>query len=259
MRRYPVLAVLLLCLALPPAVQAETATPSLQMPLATDLSRRQISVVVTPGLTSTKKLPTPELRQARKDMFAGVDLPPETLRALADKGDGLAAQKYVRLLVRMDSASPSDVAYYGTIAVRTGRVWSLPDVVTALYQLDPATEPDDRKAAYAEMLYPHAWAGNTLALDAVIALNGEGKLFGLMSEATRQKIIERGTADGDGRVALQLAMTEARKPVRTEAETEALMQYLDLAAQGSDLAVRATAQNLLAVLKTPASAGTPTQ
>ncbi len=65
--------------------------------------------------------------------------------------------------------------------MRTGRIWPLQDAITAMHQLDPATEPSDRIQMYIQTLYAHALAGNALALDAVVDLNGEGRLFGPMS------------------------------------------------------------------------------
>jgi hypothetical protein len=104
--------------------------------------------------------------------------------------DGLAAQRYVRHLVA-NGGSDSDIAYFGSIAVATGRVWTLPETVKAMLRLDPATEPPERVKVYMAMIYPHAWAGNSLALDAVVMLNGKGRLFGEMSDRTRKQLDEQ--------------------------------------------------------------------
>jgi len=238
-------------LAAPP-VAAQTATITLDIPA--DAASRQISVKVTPGLAHTRKLPTAALRVARRTMLDGKDIGADDLRALADQNDGLAALKYTRLLVA-SGATASDIAYYGSIAVATGRVWVLPDTVAAMRRLDPGAESAARKNAYVAMLYPHAWAGNGLALDAVIDLNGEGRLFGPMSDATRLRILEQGEANGDGRAALRLALTllQARPPTasgpdasgRNAADDALLRDYLERAMAGSNLEVRATAANLL--------------
>jgi len=175
------------------------------------------------------------------------------LRALADQGDGLAAQKYVSRLMLQGGASPSDIAYYATVAISTGRVWTLPEAVDAMRLLDPETEPAARKKAYVAMLYPHAWAGNSLALDAVIDLNGEGKLFGPLSEATRQRILEQGDKNGDGRAALRLALILLQKPELTADDQATLQDYLNRAKAVENLAVRTTALNLLALQEGKAS------
>lgn len=232
------------------ALAASAQTRLITMTIAPDMSSRQVSVVVTPNLTHTDKLPTEPLRLARKAMLDDLPVNDADLRALADLNDGLAAQKYVRVLLRQGGGSASDIAYYGTIAVSTGRVWSLPDVVEALHQLDPATEPKDRIRAYAAMLYPHAWAGNALALDAVIDLNGEGKLFGPLSEDTRVRIVAQGDKIGDGRVALRLALVLLQQPKLGDKDTGLLLGYLDRAAASNNLAVMTTAANIIAMRKT---------
>ena len=233
------------------AAVAQTVPPTIlavNLTMPVDTASRQISVKVSAGLTKTRKLPTPALRAARKAMLAGTEIGPADLRALADHGDGLAAQKYVRLLATaIPPADPSDIAYYGSLAVSTGRVWSLPQAVAAMRQLDPETEPSKRKRAYIAMLYPHAWAGNTLALDAVIDLNGEGRLFGPMSEATRKRILEVDAKTG-GRIFLRLALGLMQKPDRSPAEDAQLRDYLARAAKTDNLAVKTTSSNLLALL-----------
>jgi len=220
------------------------------MPTPPDAAHAQVSVVVTKGLTRTAKLPTPALREARQAMIDGKEITPDALKALADHWDGLAAQKYVRyLLAEVPDATASDIAYYGTIAISTGRVWTLPQVVDALKRIAPATEPPARIKAYFAMLYPHAWAGNSLALDAVIDLNGAGKLFGPMSAATQKRILEQGEKGGDGRIPLRLALVLLQKPDRTEADTELAKHYLTLAEAASNLVVRTTAADLLGLIE----------
>ena len=241
------LASLALIVGLGMAAQAPADTIQLNIP--PDTEHRQISVVVTRGLTSTTKLRSPALRDARRRMMAGEDLKPEELQALADHWDGLAALKYERYLkASVADASASDIAWYGTIAVSTGRVWPLPDVVDALRELDPATEPALRKKAYVAMLYPHAWAGNSLAIDAVIDLNGEGKLFGPMSAATEKRIMAEGDKIGDGRVALHLALVLIQKPDRTQADVEMAQHYLKTAQASDNIEVKTTAANLASLL-----------
>ncbi len=67
--------------------------------------------MVDPGLRRTADLPE-ELRQPRRDMLADIEIPPDQLRALADRGDGLAALRYYRWLMDgAPTASASDVAF----------------------------------------------------------------------------------------------------------------------------------------------------
>ena len=251
------LALLLIVPAALPAL-AQTAAPAADaalLPFPAPAAARQISVTVDRGLIRTASLPV-ALRQARRDMLAGLAIADADLAALADRRDGRAAQDYVRRLVRSGTGSASDIAYYGSIAVASGRVWTLPDAVRAMLTLDPATEPRDRVATHIAMLYPHAWAGNTLALDALIALNGKGRLFGPMSEKTRARIVETGRRAGDGRVALQMALAALRDP----ADPVAARIWLTEAQGGNHLGVRTTAAALLSRLDAGTSpAGLVTQ
>lgn len=247
----PVLSVLL---SLPFAVPARAETVAedhartLSLMAAPSPESRQVSVTVRPGRQSNAGL-SAELRDARVQMLTGAGIAPDLLRALADQGDGLAAQKYVRHLLADDrSATDSDIAYYATLAVTTGRVWTLPDAVAAMRKLDPATEPPARIGAYYAMLYPHAWAGNTLALDAVIDLNGEGRLFGPLSEATRLRILDADALIGDGRAVLRMALMLLGQSAPGDADMALARDYLTRAAASGHLAVQVTATTLLAQL-----------
>jgi hypothetical protein len=248
MRSVKIWAVIFTLLAAP--LRAETA---LILPFPPDLDSRQIVVTVDPGLTRTRALPAGELRDARVAMLADQDVAPDLLRALADRRDGLAALRLVRHLVA-NGGSASDIAYYGSIAVLTGRIWPLEDVVTALAELDPATEPADRVQMAIAALYPQAWAGNALALDALIMLNGEGRLFGAMSDRTRARIVEQAEQAGDGRVFLHLAVSELWGSPTDENRARARV-WLEQARGASHLGVATTATALLAQLDLAAPAG----
>lgn len=227
------------------SVQARTL--SLNMPV--DPASRLVSVTVRPGRATNAGL-TDDLRFARTAMLEGQDISPVQLRALADLDDGLAAQKYVRyLLAQMPGASASDIAYYASVAVRTGRVWTLPDAVAAMRLLDPATEPPERIRAYVEMLYPHAWAGNSIALDAVIDLNGEGRLFGALSDATRAKILEADAAFGGGRATMRMALAILSQDRMSDTDRALARDYLTRSAAHDNLSVSVTATNLLALME----------
>lgn len=224
----------------------------LLLPMPTDPASREISVTVTPGLKRTTDLRDPALREARVAMLAKTVIPPEQLRALADARDGLAAQRYVRWLLA-NGGSASDVAYYGSIAASTGRVATLSDAVAAMMRLNPATEPPERVKVYVEMLYPHAWAGNTLALDTIAMLNGEGRLFGPMSEKTRARMLDQSAKIGDGRLELLMAMELLRQPAARAAQADLIRDYLKRATAGNHPGVQSAAAALLASLDAPAA------
>ena len=239
-------------IALPQTLWAQVPTYAHQLTLLMppDPADRQISVVVTPGLASNAGLPD-ALKLTRQAMLDGTEISAADLRALAERNDGLAALKYVRLLLADPAAPASDIAYYGAIAVGTGRVWPLPDAIAAMRLLDPATEPVERIRAYVRMLYPHAWAGNALALDAVIDLNGEGRLFGALSEETRLKILAQDQINGEGRAVMRMALALLSQPSRTPAEEALVDDYLTRATAVDNLAVRVTAANLLDLRRNP--------
>jgi hypothetical protein len=246
---YLALAFVMPVLALPQVMLAQTADIAVPAPL--DATASKISVVVFPTLSNTKKLPAPALRQARKDMLDDKPISDDDLRALAQHHDGLAAQKLVqRLVAAGGSATASDIAYYGSIAVSTGRVQSLRVAVAAMAQLDPATEPAERIKVYSTMLYAHAWAGNPLALDAVMRLNGEGNLFGPLSDKTRAKIEEQGRKAGDGRIPLWLGTNLMARSDAVPTDLHRAKDYLLQATSSDLLSVKTTAANLLVVLET---------
>jgi hypothetical protein len=236
--------------ALATAALAE-APPVMRLPFPPDDASATVSVTVIEGLRSNARVPTEALRTARKAMQDGQDIAVDDLKALADLGDGLAAQRLVRLIGSGGTeASTSDLAHYAGIAVGTGRVAMLPTLVEALLRIDPLTEPPERVAAHASVIYAHAWAGNALAMDALIALNGEGRLFGPLSDATRSKIEAAGDEAGDGRIFLTMALVDLQPggdPARAAG-------YLTRAAEGSSMMVRLAAETLLNNRATPAQA-----
>lgn len=247
-------------------VPADTAVPvmsvsgqAIVMNIAPDRARRDISVVLNEGLRSMRTL-TPEQRAARKAMQDGQEISEAELRTLADLWDGVAALRLVRLLEEKgDAALAADIAWYGAIAVSTGRVWPLETTIAALHKLNPAAVPEERMTVYRDMLYAHAWAGNSLALDAVIDLNGEGRLFGPMSEETKAKVLEMGDAIGDGRIALRMALALWQNADSLAADDTLLQDYLDRAIAGNNLVVRTTALNLQAQYKEKKLEQAPTQ
>ncbi|MFT5797420.1 MAG: hypothetical protein ACI84R_001480 [Candidatus Azotimanducaceae bacterium] len=241
-----------LCFALPLSAQEmhRAIIPNL---IAQDTSNSRISVTVEEGLTSSRRLRSGALRKARVTLHEGGEVSAANLRSLADLGDGLAAQRYVRLLLASDTlATASDLAYYSAIAVGTGRVWTLGTMVDAMRKLDPKTEPTLRVNRYIKTLYPHAWAGNTLALQAVVAFNGEGRLFGPLSDTTRDRILDEARKTGNGRVELGMAVGLLERTRATDLPDPVILDQardlLQLAQASQHLAVSTSAQNLLRLM-----------
>lgn len=210
----------------------------------TDLSaiypeRKKISVVVTRGVTHTRQLPR-QLQSTRKAMLAGRPMVDEQLRDLAKAHDSLAALRYTKRLMARDG-SPAEIAYYASLAAAGGRASVFDDMVKALYSLRPGDMEKTRLSHVISVLYGYAFAGNTLALDAVMDLNGPKALFGEMSPKTRERLLSEGLEIGDGRIELRLAMQAISE--RT-VPTQVIVGYLLRAERMGDLAVRTTAENL---------------
>ncbi|MEP5153366.1 hypothetical protein [Planktotalea sp.] len=248
MRHFATFIILIFCVG--PLAAQQVHVPVIPNLVGQDETNAQISVTVDRGLRSSKRLPTAALRTARTALHDGQAIHASDLRALANAGDGLAAQRYVRLLqAARQSADPSDLAYYSSIAVGTGRIWTLGTMIDAMHKLNPQTEPKARINQYIKVLYPHAWAGNSRALQAVLTFNGEGRLFGPLSDATRDRILAEAREHGDGRLELGMAMGLLEQTRAADrADRNDLIQarnLLELAQRSDHLAVSTTAQNLL--------------
>jgi len=245
---------LALCLPLPAGAVEAVHVPIIPILMSASSESATVSVVVDRGLRSSKRLRSSALRAAREALHDGAQISVEDLRALAEARDGLAAQRYVRHLQKqVPAATPSDIAYFAAIAVGTGRVWTLKPMIEAMRKLDPDTEPKARINAYIKTLYPHAWAGNSLALEALVLFNGEGRLFGPLSQKTRTRILAQAQKQGDGIIELRFAMsileTQRAQSGTNAAQMTQARKFLQQAGLSNHLAVRTTAQNLLRMIE----------
>lgn len=236
-----------------PLAAQQKGAPIIPNLIVPDVSGERISVVVDPGLRNSKALKTDALRAARVALHEGGDVSSKDLRALANAGDGLAAQRYVRVLqAAQPQATQSDLAYYSAVAVGTGRIWTLKTMIDAMHHLDPKAEPRARIRTYIKVLYPHARAGNALAIEAQVAFNGEGRLFGPLSDATRTRILEQAAQHGTGRIEFGMAMGILERTRRAETpDPDDLAQarrLLTLASTSDHLAVSTSARNLLRLM-----------
>ncbi|APX14281.1 hypothetical protein [Tateyamaria omphalii] len=247
------LAAFVFVLSLPLSTAAAQDLPRSNIPnviAPAGLEAERVSVVVDRGLTSNKGLRSRALRVARDALHAGEPVAADQLRSLAEAGDGLAAQRYVRLLqAKKAQGTPSDIAYFSAIAVGTGRIWTLGAMIDAMHTLNPETEPKARVRKYIQVLYPHAWAGNRLAFEAVVDFNGAARLFGPLSERTRARILEEAQKQGDGRIELGMAMglleRATDKDRASGSDLTDARALLQVAVQSKHLGVSTTAANLL--------------
>ncbi|UWQ22097.1 hypothetical protein [Jannaschia sp. W003] len=225
----PLFALAVLCFAAALAAAARAAEPA-TVPMTIPPAPEADATVVRSeaGRRTMEGLPA-TLRAVRRRMQQGGAVEPAQLRALADRGDGLAAQRYARLLLADPESSASDRAFYAALAVRTGRSALFRPMLRAMARLDPATEPPERVRRLIATLYPQAWAGNAAALDAVERFNGEGRLFGALSDATRERMLAlmRRAGDGRGQLAMAVSLMETRPaapaPWPGRAEADALI------------------------------------
>jgi hypothetical protein len=93
----------------------------------------------------------------------------------------------------------------------------------------------------------------------VMAMNGEGKLFGPLSDKTRAKIEEQGRKAGDGGVPLRLAVNLMARSDAPAADLQQARAYLQQAVMSPHLSVRTTAANMLVVLDARQAGGVATQ
>lgn len=211
---------------------------------AAPAATRKISVVVDKGITRTRQLPV-SLRPLRKAMIANRPLSEGDLRKLAERGDGLAALRYTKLLLDRGLAqNATGVAYFGAIAAGAGRISVLDDMIEALHLLQPGDLGPEELGRAIRTLYGHAWAGNTMALAALLDLNGKDRLLGEMSEKTRLRLLETGQRLADGRIELHMAMKllaggNRDKPTLTRADG-----YLLRAERMGDVTIKTMAANL---------------
>lgn len=198
-----------MCVSVP--ALAEARDDHVPMTIRPSVETKGISVEVVAGRSSMSGL-SATLRAARSAMHEGGAVEPDLLRQLAERGDGLAALRYVRVLQADPASSASDMAYFSALAVQTGRGYLLDEMLDAMDLLDPATEPRNRVNTYIAALYPQAWAGNAIALDAVYRFNGDGRLFGALSDRTRDRLLDemRRIGDGRGELGIAINLLEAR-------------------------------------------------
>ena len=215
------------------------------IPFNVEAESTEVAVVLRRRPFRTRDLPWGPLRDARRQMNAGEEISEDDLRAIAEYGDGLAAHKYVQILTdRGIRNNASDVAFFSAIALETGRIWPLDEFVIALRHLDPETEPDRRVQRYISVLYPYAWAGNRLALEAVIEHNGEGRLFGALSTATAERIRETRESVSDDYSIIRETVTLLEQDYLTASERLRVIGYLSILKASESLPLRTAGYNL---------------
>lgn len=197
-------------------------------------------------VTRSKDLPTPALQAARKRMNGGGAISTAELRALADNGDGLAAFRFARLL---QATTPPPklgvVAHYYAIAAYTGRSFAVPDLAR-LMVTEGAEYGDNLLRQCLNALTIQAISGNAKAALALSQMYSDGLPFGRDPAAARHFLGMAGK--NDPAAALKLGLALLADPADAALDHVGARAALGLAASGSDLAVRVTAENLLILL-----------
>jgi hypothetical protein len=209
-----------------------------------------------PGIQTTAELGDRHLKSLRKRMVGGGVLGAADLRALADAGDGLAAFKLGKLL---DDAATQDPAFqlssrvhYFSIAVYTGREFAVAPLLRVLRGIEEPAEllGPVRLKGVEDALLAATRRGSEEAALALADFYTEGAPFGEKPAEARELLLslsEDGATKG-AEAALKLALQAIGPDPANPIDVALARELLLIAAAGSDLGVRATAENLQQLL-----------
>jgi TPR repeat protein len=198
----------------------------------------------------TRDLPTAALRDTRRQMIAGQPVSRARLQALADHGDGLAAFRFARLLQEGAQPDPrGNAAHYYAIAAYTGRSFAVPPLARLLAS-DGAGYSESRLRHALNAMTVQALSGNAQAATLLGEMYATGVPFG-HDPAEARHFTAMAVGDGDPRAALNLGVALMSDPQDAATGHPGAAAALAVAAAGDDLAVRATAQNLLRLIAAP--------
>ena len=195
----------------------------------------------------TNDLPTSALRAARRQMISGDEMRPSDLRALADAGDGLAAYRYAQLWqARVEPDTTGIAALYYAHAAYAGRAFAVPPLARLLIAEGANYSPARLKHCLNAMTV-QALSGNSVAATYLGQMYIDGLPFG-RDLAKAQTFLALATEGGNQRAVLQLGVALMSDPADKATGHMAARSALMLAAAGSDLSVRVTAENLLRLI-----------
>ena len=233
----PALAVLLLGSGgAPAATLAPLALPVAGGPAA-------LVPVFDERVTRTQDLPTLELQQARRRMLAGEQISWDTMRDLADNGDGLAAFRFAqRIEARNDPSLLGDAAFYYATAAYTNRDYAVGPLVRILDRRDVEFSP--RRLEHIEnALRAMAVAGDAKAKESLTRFYQTGQPFGRQPERALEFRLDLAEAgDADAAMALVLETMSGSAPVAMDRDQ--IDRLLDIVAEAEDFGLRTTGANL---------------
>jgi hypothetical protein len=182
-------------------------------------------------------------------MIAGRKIGATGLRALADAGDGLAAFRYGKLLQDGPRPDPTGAAaHYYSIAAYTGRAFAVPPLARLLKE-DGAGYSAGRLTHGLNAMTVQALSGNPVAATLLGQMYADGVPFG-HDLAKAQSYLSMASGGGSPRAVLQLGVALLDDPADAALGHPGARSALTLAAAGTDLSVRVTAENLLRLIDT---------
>ena len=224
------------------------ATPVIAQTSDEAVAPSRITVKMTPGITSSAQLPTPELIAARKALTQGQTIYTSQMRQLADLGDGFAAYKFAQWLeAQGDNVRASDVAHYYGMAAATGRGGAITHLISILDRMEPADLSRARSDVLEGVVFAYARAGNSHALDAVIRYQISQKPFGRLDTEV-QSLVDLAQGEGAATLGLHLAQNIMQDPAHTPADLLRARGYLETATASASLETQLVAANLVPLL-----------
>lgn len=212
-----------------------------------EIPPNRITIVMTPGITSWRQLPSRDLVDARRNLGQGRPVSNTQLRRLADLGDGFAALRYAQRLDEAGAARPVDVAHYYGMAAATGRNGAIVHLIRWLDQVDPAAASPQRLAVLRGIVIAYAQAGNSVAAEALIRYHWRQVPFGPLYYE-----VEMVLASLDGELGATLSLDHSLAILQDRQHTPQdlvnVQSYLTTARQSTSLQTRLVAQNLQPLL-----------
>jgi hypothetical protein len=193
------------------------------------------------GITATVQLPA-GLQTVRRNLIAGKRLRTADLRALADAGDSLAQMRFAKQLSEMSDPSllRSQVHYYA-MAAYNGREGAVRPLLSLLRSqgatLDASVLANAEAALLAQVSH-----GQIDAIAGLAKFYVAGAPFGA-KQADGQEMLTKVARAGDAQAALDLALQMIAE--RPDTGRQDAREFLEIAANSADLAVKATATSLL--------------
>lgn len=217
----------------------------------------QVDFVFDNQVRRTRDLPTAALRAARRQMISGEPIGGNKLRSLADAGDGLAAFRYAKLL--QEGREPDltgAIAHYYAIAAYTGRAFAVAPLARLL-KAEGSGYSESRLRHCRNAMTVQALSGNADAAVLLGEMYADGVPFG-QDMLQAQQFLAMGAGGDNPKGALNLGVALMNDADDAAADHVGAVSALRVAASGSDLSVRVTAENLLRLLDaSPEAEGDP--